>query len=174
MVTSWRIGLFIGLAVLGSRTSAFAQAQSGSGPATGQAQAQASTPAASAATAARRPADPSFNRVTTSGRASASRTSRAAYGTGTSSYASGSMGQDDPLRPYSARVREANSRSVIGSTRTPPPQPTAVQPRPTLSYNYYPDLRTSQHPNANVPQARRPHCTPGRGAVMAGGMGRGR
>jgi hypothetical protein len=171
MVTPWRIGLFIGLAVLGSRTSAFAQAQSGSGPATGQA--QASTPAASAATAARRPADPSFNRVTTSGRASAYGASRAAYGTDTPS-ATGAMGQNDPLRPYSARVREANSRSVIGSTRTPPPQPTAVQPRPTLSYNYYPDLRTSQHPNANVPQARRPHCTPGRGAVMAGGMGRGR
>jgi hypothetical protein len=171
MGTSWQIGLFIGLAVLGGRTSAFAQAQPGTGPATGQGQAPASAPAASAATAARRPADPSFNRVTTSGRASAYGTSRAAYGTGTSS-ATGAMGQDDPLRPYSARVREANSRSVIGSTRTPPPQPTAVQPRPTPSYNYYPCLRTGQHPNANVPQRR--HCTPSRGAVLAGGMGRGR
>jgi hypothetical protein len=169
MGNSWRIGLFIGLAVLGGRTSAFAQAQPGSAPATGPA--TASAPAGSAATAARRPADPSFNRVTTSGRASAYGASRAAYGTDTPS-ATGAMGQNDPLRPYSARVREANSRSAIGSTRTPPPQPTAVQPRPTPAYNYYPGLRTNQHPNANVPQRR--HCTPSRGAVLAGGMGRGR
>ena len=86
MGNSWRIGLFIGLAVLGGRTSAFAQAQPGTGPATGPAPASApAAPAASAATAARRPADPSFNRVTTSGRASAYGTSRAAYGTGTPS-----------------------------------------------------------------------------------------
>lgn len=172
MGTSWRIGLFIGLAVLGGRTSAFAQAQAGTGTTTGPARASASAPAASAATAARRPANSSFNRVTTARRTSAYGTSRAGYGTSTS-YASGAMGQDDPLRPYSARVREANSRSAIGSTRTPPPQPTAVQPRPTPSYTYYPGMRTSQYPNANVPQPRR-HCTPSRGAVLAGGMGRGR
>ena len=72
MGTSWRIGLFIGLAVLGGRTSAFAQAQTGTDAATEPATASAPAPAAaSAATAARRPAARSFNRVTTSGRASA-------------------------------------------------------------------------------------------------------
>ncbi len=82
------------------------------------------------------------------------------------------MFQEDPLRPYSARVREAQSQSVIGSTRMPPPR-VAVQPRTVQSHNYYPTLRTSQHPNANVPQARR-RCTPSRGAAMGGSMGRGR
>jgi hypothetical protein len=169
MENSWRVGLFIGLAVLGGRTSAFAQAQPGTDPANGRAPASAT---AATAPAARRQADPSYNRVTTLGRAPASGSSRGGYGAGTSA-AWGAMGEDDPLRPYSARVREGHSRSVIGSTRTPTPQRVAVQPQAVPSYNYYPGMRTSQHSNANVPQVRR-HCTPSRGAVMAGGMGWGR
>jgi hypothetical protein len=196
MATSWRIGLLIGLAVLGGRTAAVAQEQAGTGPVDGSAPAAAaapsemsgrtaavaqeqagtgpvdgSAPATAATAAARRPADPSFDRVTSTRRVPAS----------------GAMVQQDPLRPYSAQAREAKSRSAIGSTRTQPP-PAAVQPQTVQSRNYYPGMRVGQHPNANVPQVRRQqgmgvgtgmgggarHPTSSRGAVPAGGAGRGR
>ena len=176
MATSWRIGLLIGLAVLGGRTAAVAQEQAGTGPANGSAAAAApsamsgrmaavaqaqpdtrpvdgSAPATAAMAAARRPADPSFNRVTSTRRVPAS----------------GAMVQEDPLRPYSAQAREAKSRSVIGSTR-PQPSPAAVQPQTVQSRNYYPGMRVSQHPNANVPQVRRQQ---GIGMRMGTGMGGG-
>jgi hypothetical protein len=198
MATSWRIGLLIGLAVLGGRTAAVAQEQAGTGPVDGSAAAAApsamsgrtaavaqaqpgtgpvdgSAPATAATAAARRPADPSFNRVTSTRRVPAS----------------GAMVQEDPLRQYSAQAREAKSRSVTGSTRTQPPA-AAVQPQRVQSRNYYPGMRVSRHPNANVPQVRRQqgmgmgvrmgtgmgggarHSTSIRGAVPAGGAGRGR
>ncbi len=101
MGTSWRIGLFIGLAVLGGRASAFAQSQPGTGPATGTAPA----PARSAATAARRPADPSFNRVTTSRRASAYGASAPPTGQAPRPRRVrwARMTRSDPTRPASAR-----------------------------------------------------------------------
>ncbi len=175
MSTPWRIGLFVGLAILGGRTAAEAQTQPAGGPAPAGAPVSASSsnaaiiapPSASAVQSAmsRRRADPSFNRVVTTRRAPASRASGAA------ATDRGPIGQPDPLRPYSARVRAANAQAAMGSTR---PQPRAVSPPPTVQSprNYYPGMRVSQHPNANVPTVR-PHCVPTRGGVMGGGLGLG-
>ncbi len=194
MGNSWRIGLFVGLAILGCQVSADAQTQAG-GSAAGQPTgvgASASNrpaiapPSASATTAAvaasRRRADSSFNRLATVRRASASAATRGGAAAG----GSGMSGQDDPLRPYSARVREAQLQASTSTSR--PQSRLAMQAPPAQSSrSYYPSMRGSQHPNANVPAVNRQgmgmgmgmnmggrHCTPSRGAVMAGSLGRGR
>jgi hypothetical protein len=169
MKSSWRIGLLIGLAALGGRTAAMAQARPGYGSADGRTSAttRAASPSATAMAAARGTADPSFNRVTTTRLAPASGAYRGADRAGTPA-GSGAMGQADPFRPYSPRVREAEARAAMSTTRPQQPR-VAVQPRVVQSHNYYPGMRISRHPNANAPR-----CTPGRGAVLAGGVGRGR
>ncbi|MHB1557448.1 MAG: hypothetical protein ACYC61_08210 [Isosphaeraceae bacterium] len=198
MTMSWRLGLLIGLMILASRTPVLGQSSAVTGDAgrgtsppvatsPGARSAAATTrsmtpvPSRSTATAvaaARRRSDPSFNRVVTQGRASAYSASAARYaaaGAGPGASASGPANgyeANDPLRPYSLRAREAQSRASLGSTRTPPPQMIVPQ-RTAPPHNYYPTMRGSQHVNANVPQTRH-RCTPSRGSVMAGGYGRGR
>ena len=85
------------------------------------------------------------------------------------------MGQDDPLRPVlGPRPRGQfpfRDRLDPHSAAAADGRPAAG--RPALTH-YYPGLRSSQHPNANVPAIGARHCTPSRGAVMAGGMGWGR
>jgi hypothetical protein len=183
MMSSWRIGLFLSLAILGGRTAADAQTRSGrpaSGPAAGATAAPATSRAASASTTAavaaatRRQPSLSFNRVATTGRGSVSASSRGmSAGRGLAS--SGAISQGDPLRSYSPRVREASSS--ISSTR-PQEAPRVIAERPVQSYNYYPGMRTGQHPNANTAQIRGSsmgirHCTPSRSQFLAG-AGRGR
>jgi hypothetical protein len=179
MKDSWRIGPIVGLVILGSWTAADAQTRPVGATGRRSAQAGASSgnqpiiapPSAEATAAAmsRRRPDPSFNRVATTSRAPMSRATRAGARSGGPAALS-TPGEDDPFRPYSARVREADRLAAMGSTR---PQPRSARPPQPVasSYNYYPGMRTSQHPNANVPTVR-PHCVPTRGGVMAGGMGR--
>jgi hypothetical protein len=175
--SSWRIGLFLGLAILGGRTAAEAQTPPGVGAAdrpqaaaTGVA---APTPrratTATAAAAARRRSDPHFNRVVTTGRAPMSGASGAAAAR-RGPVGSDAMGRDDPFRPYSAGVRAADARAAMGSTR---PQPPAARPPQAVqsSHNYYPTLRGGQHPNGNVAQVRRPQKGIGLGTGPGMGMG---
>jgi hypothetical protein len=181
MTSPWRIGLFVGLAILGGRTAAEAQTQPGAGTAdrpqsaAPRVAAPARRPSMPATAAARRQADPHFNRVVTTGRGPV---------------AAESMGQNDPLRPYSAGAGRTNGQAAMGSTRA---QPRAASPPRGVSssHNYYPEMRASRHPNANVAQVRRPQrgmgtgvgmgmgmgalpSTPGMGGIPAGGAGRGR
>ncbi len=197
MKISCRLGLLIGLMILGGRTTAIGQSPAGTGdagrgtssPAASSTSRSAATAirstttvpsrsTATAAAAARRRSDPSFNRVVTRGRASAYPGSTARYGdadTAAGAAVPGSVsGNDanDPFRPYSVRARAAQSQSSLGSTRTPPPQ-VVVPQRTAPPHNYYPTMRGAQHFNANVPQGRH-RCAPSRGSVMAGGYGRGR
>lgn len=178
MRMSSRLGLLIGLMILGGRTTAMGQSPAATSRSTATAtRSTSSIPNRSTATAAgRRRSAPSFNRVVTRGRASASRDSTARYADPAAGAAApgSTNGYDanDPFRPYSLRARAAQSQSSLGSTRTPPPRMVVPQ-RTAPPHNYYPTMRGSQYPNANVPQARH-RCTPSRGSVMAGGYGRGR
>ncbi len=187
MKMSCRLGLLIGLMILGSWTTAMGQSSAGAG--IGDLDRQTSAPgvtsstsrsavgatrsttsAQSRAAAGRRRSPTSFNRTVTRGVGSAytGSTARSA-GAGAGALASGSAygyGGIDPLRPYSPRARAAHSQSTLGSTRRPPRQ-VVVPQRTTPSYNYYPSMRGSRFGNANVPH----RCTPSRGSVMAGGYG---
>jgi hypothetical protein len=172
MMTSWRIGLCVGLAILGGRTVADAQTQPAAGaaarPRATATRAGSSVAATPAAAATRRSTAASFNRLTsTSYRGSAYPAPRGMPpGVGPGAYA-----EDDPLRPYSAQARQ--SAAAISPTRLsvgPPPPPRMAPP---ARYDYYPNMHTGQHTNANVAQTRR-HCTPSRGGVLAGSLGRGR
>lgn len=165
---SRRIGLYAGLAILGSWTVAEAQTRSHTGapPASGASRPGASVSARPAA-ALRVTTGASYSRLTsTARRTSASSPSGAAARAGTGGYA-----ENDPFRPYSAQARQ--SASAVSSTRVSegPPMPPRVEPR--AQYNYYPGMRVGQAPNANVPQMRR-HCTPSRGGVLSGSLGGGR
>lgn len=196
MKMSWRLGLLIGLMMLGSRTAAVGQSSAVTGDAGRGTSSSAATTSTSrsaaptsrstnsvpsrsaAAAAARRRSDPSFNRVVTRGRASAYRGSTARYadaaaGGASASGSANAYDANDPLRPYSLRARAAQSQSPLGSTRIPPPTQMVVPQRTAPSHNFYPTMRGSQYVNANVPQARH-RCTPSRGSVMAGGSRRGR
>jgi hypothetical protein len=160
-----RIGLFVGLAILGSQGAVDAQTRPGAGAAhradSPAIRGAASAPSASASVGTRPPGvSPSFNRVVTTGRSSPSAEPRGPYGAG-GPLAAGAMREDDPFRPYSARVREAQLQAAMGTTR---PRPYAVaRPQPVQpSHNYYPGLRVGRH------------CTPSRAGVLAGGAGRSR
>jgi hypothetical protein len=97
------------------------------------------------------------------------------------------MRQDNPLRPYSERARQARLQAAAGTTR-PQTRPASPLQASASSRSYYPGLRVSQHPNANAAQVRRPSTgvgmglmgaggrpgTPGRGGAIAGAAGRGR
>ena len=171
MMRSWRIGLYIGLAILGGRTGADAQTQPAAGTAarpraTATRDGSSATPTPATA-ATRRSTGASSGRLTsTSRRSTAYATPRgtpAGYG-----YGPGTYGEDDPLRPYSAQARQ--SAAAISPTRlseAPPPPPRTAPP---ARYDYYANMHSGQHPNANVPQTRR-HCTPSRGGVLAGSLG---
>lgn len=196
MGNTWRIGLFVGLGILGGQAPAEAQTQAGGAPAGSSAGASATAsdtpvvaPPSAAATAAgvvasRRRAGSSFNRVVTARRASPSGTTPGTAATGSP----GMVGQDDSLRPYSARVREAQLRAMASTSR-PQSRVARQAPVPQSSHSYYPGIRGSRHPNANVPLVNRQQmgigmgmgmrmggrqCTVSRGAAMAGSMGRGR
>jgi len=172
MASTWRISLFVGLAILVGGTTATAQIQPGVGtddgsePAPDMPPAATPPPSSSALAPIRSPATSSyFNRTTTIRRSPASSPGIAAGGGAALSEA---MGRQDPLRPYSDGVRQADRRAVMGSTR---PQPRAASP-PRMAqspHNYYPTLRGSRHPNANVPPVRRPRT----GTVMGMGTGMG-
>ena len=159
MMGSWRIGLYVGLAISEARPERTPRHQ----PAAGIADRPRAT-ATPATAATRRSTATSSNRLTSTSRRSTAYTARstpAAYGPGT--YA-----EDDPLRPYSAQARQ--SAAAISPTRLsegPPPPPRMAPP---ARYDYYANMHSGQHPNANVPQVRR-HCTPSRGGVMAGSLG---
>ncbi len=170
MRRSRRIGLFAALAILGSEPLASAQAPAQSQPAPGSRPASIAARPASPlpSSAARRPVNPSYQRLTsTTRRASAyARPPQATGGAGSGAYAA-----NDPFRPYSTQARR--SAAAISPTRVseaPPPPP---QPGPLARYDYYPGIRIGQHPNATAAQVRH-HCTPSRGGVMAGSLGRGR
>lgn len=169
MKVSWHLGLLIGIAGMASGTEAFAQAPTGTGTSTGTTASNAR--ATARALAARRPDNRSFNRVTTTGRSATAGTPRSAYATASTATVA-ALAQDDPLRPYSPRARAAEQQAAMRTTRPTVPQQVAVVPRTTQPHNYYPSIRITQHPNANVPQTRA-HCTPSRGGVMMGGMGMG-
>jgi hypothetical protein len=177
MENAWRIGLFLGLAILGGRDAAEAQTPSVAGaadqpqPAAGAADrpqpaadtadqpqpAPRPTAPATATAGIRRRSDPYFNRVVTTGRGPVAAEAR---------------GPADPLKPFSPGVREANARAAMGSTRTPPRAASPPRAVPS-SHNYYPGMRPSRHPNANVAQVRRPRRGMGTGVGMGPGMGMG-
>src|SRR5690348_16339990 len=108
MENAWRIGLLVGLTILGGRNAAEAQTPPAAGAvdrpqsAAARVAGPARRPSTTAKAPARRRADPYFNRVVTTGRGPV---------------APEAMGQDDPFRPYSAGVREADARAAMGSTR---------------------------------------------------------
>jgi hypothetical protein len=172
MMRSWRISLYFGLAILGGRTGADAQAQPAAGtanrPRAAATQDRSSATAATATpatAAARRSSGASSGRVAYSSRRGTAYASTrgAPAGNGPGAYA-----EDDPLRPYSAQARQA--AAAISPTRLsegPPPPPRTAPP---ARYDYYANMHSGQHPNANVPQTRR-HCTPSRGGVLAGSLG---
>ncbi len=88
----------------------------------------------------------------TSRRSTAYAAPRCARGTGR-----GPTPRIDRLRPYSEQARQ--SAAAISPTRLsegPPPPPRTAPP---ARYDYYANMHSGQHPNANVPQTRR-HCTP--------------
>lgn len=172
MLTSRRIGLtVVGLVILGSSTVAEAQTQPGPGaggwPGSNSTRAAYSAGTTPAAAATRHPASSSYNRVTTNTRRrSAYSSSRGA----TAGYGAGMSAEDDPFRPYSAQARRsAGAISPTRPTEAPPPPP---REEPPAQHDYYPSLRGTRYPNANVPQMRR-HCTPSRGSVMAGSLAAG-
>jgi hypothetical protein len=194
MMRSWRIGLYLGLAILGDRTVADAQPQPTSGVAArpratairAGIPAPASRPGTSASVAsamsgatsgmppvtpamppARRSTASSFNRLTSTSRrgAASSAPRETPAGIDSRNHAEG-----DPFRAYSAQARQ--SAAAISPTRlseAPPPPQVA----PPARYDYYRNIRSGQHLNANLAQTRR-HCTPSRGGVMAGSLGGGR
>jgi hypothetical protein len=163
MEKAWRIGLVLGLAILIGRNAAEAQTPPSVGTADRPqsaaprvaAPAPRRTAPATATAGTRRRSDPYFNRVVTTGRGPV---------------ASQAMGQGDPLRPYSTGAGQANAQAGMGSTRA---QPRAVSPPRAApsSHNYYPGMRTSRHPNANVAQVRRPQRGMGRGVGLGMGVG---
>jgi hypothetical protein len=158
MKKTWRIGLYVGLAIFGGWTVADAQTQPGVG--TGNRSTLSATRDGASA-AARRSAGSSYNRVMSTSRRSsaypAPRGTAAGFGPATSA-------ENDPFRPYSAQARQ--TAAMISPTRLSeaPPSPPRVEPQ--ARYDYYPGLRGGQ-------QIRR-HCTPSRGGVLAGSVGRGR
>lgn len=181
MENAWRIGLFLGLAILGGRRAAEAQTPPAVGAAdrprpaadTADRPRPVPPPAAPATATAgpRRRTEPYFNRVVTTGRGPA---------------ASGPMGQGDPLRPYSAGAGQAHAQGAMGSTRARPRVVSPPRAAPS-SHNYYPGMRASRHPNANAARVRHPQrgmgmgkgmgappSTPGAVGIPAGGAGRGR
>jgi len=168
MMTTWRIGLCVGLAILGGRTVADAQTQLAVGAADRQwataSRAGSSAAVTPATAAARRSTAASYNRLTSTSRRSYAYSEPRGAGAG---IGPGMYAAEDPLRPYSAQARKSAAMSSPTRLSEAPPPPPRVAP--PARYDYYPNMRSGQHPNAN-----RPHCTPSRGGVLAGSVGRGR
>ena len=119
---------------------------------------------AAAAIASRRRADPSFNRLR-------QRAARPQRPRGRDPAARpGDVRPACPLRPYSARVREA--QSVRDRHARPQPRVGRQPPTAQSSRNYYPAMRTGRHPNANVPVVSGSARIAARGWGWARGHGR--
>lgn len=151
-----RISLIVGLAIAGTPCSAGAQGLPGGGTTAGPASPAVGTTGSAPSAAAparaiappRMPAASSFQRVTTTRRTMAAPMRQSSRAVARDPMA---MGQDDPFRPYSERVRAARAEAAMGTTR---PQPRAAAPPRMVqsSRTYYPGMRISRHPNANTAQ----------------------
>ncbi len=179
-----RIGLFVGLAILGSQTvsdaqtaaddqaAAGVQARPGAGatdrPALPSTPEAAPAGGATVTTRPPRPASSSFQRVVTTRRSTVSPMTRG-LPAAARPVAPEAMRQDDPLRPYSSQVRDARLQAATGTSR---PQPRATAPRQTIqsSRSFYPGMRISRHPNASAAPPRRQSAGVG-GMGMGTGMG---
>jgi hypothetical protein len=154
MRNSWRMGLVLGLAVLGGGTTATAQADGDRDDRTPAQARRSRSNSPNGRTFAPPQQGVSYNRLTTA-RPAVVASSQAAW-----------------VAPYSSQAVQAQPRAARSSWQQGPqraasPPPGMVRSTP---YTYYPGMRPEQHPNANTAQITRGGhiCIPSRGQFFGG------